>query len=237
MDRRDSLKSMFLGSLGTGLLLTGCNTDVAAPTPEIAEAAEDYFGRTPKEAALIEELNSEQFFNEHEMESLNVLCALILPANDDYGSATDAGVPGFLEFIVKDMPYLQTPIRGGLMWLDHASNSEFNIEFIEASEENQKAILDTVAFPDPDKPSWEQPVQVQFFSLMRNLTMTGYYTSEMGIKDLDYKGNQPNIWDGVPEEVLQKHGVSYEPEWIAKCVDQSQRGVTAEWDDEGNLIT
>ena len=67
--------------------------------------------------------------------------------------------------------------------------------------------------------------------------MTGYYTSEMGIKDLDYKGNQPNIWDGVPEEVLQKHGVSYDPEWIAKCVDQSQRGVTAERDDDGNLIT
>ncbi|RXG13182.1 gluconate 2-dehydrogenase subunit 3-like protein [Leeuwenhoekiella aestuarii] len=237
MDRRDSLKSMFLGSLGTGLFLTGCNTDVSAPTPEIAKAAEDYFGRTPEEAALIEELNSEQFFNEHEMETLNILCALILPANDEYGSATDAGVPDFLEFIVKDMPHLKTPIRGGLMWLDHASNSKFNTEFKEASEENQKAILDTVAFPDPDKPGWEQPVQVQFFSLMRNLTMTGYYTSEMGIKDLDYKGNQPNIWDGVPEEVLQKHGVSYDPEWIAKCVDQSQRGVTAEWDDEGNLIT
>ena len=228
---------MFLGSLGTGLLLTGCNTDVSAPTPEIAKAAEDYFGRTPKEAALIEELNSEKFFNEHEMETLNILCALILPANDEYGSATDAGVPDFLEFIVKDMPHLKTPIRGGLMWLDHASNSTFNTEFQKASEENQKAILDTVAFPDPDKPGWEQPVQVQFFSLMRNLTMTGYYTSEMGIKDLDYKGNQPNIWDGVPEEVLQKHGVSYDPEWIAKCVDQSQRGVTAEWDDEGNLIT
>ena len=120
---------MFLGSLGTGLLLTGCNTDVAATTPEIAKAAEDYFGRTPKEAALIEELNSEQFFNEHEMETLNILCALILPANAEYGSATDAGVPDFLEFIVKDMPHLQTPIRGGLMWLDHASNSKFNTEF------------------------------------------------------------------------------------------------------------
>ena len=237
MDRRDSLKSIFLGSLGTGLLLTGCNTDIATPTPEIAQAAEDYFGRTPEEAALIEELNSEQFFNEHEMETLHVLCALILPANEEYGSATDAGVPDFLEFIVKDMPYLQTPIRGGLMWLDHTSNATFNTEFKGASEDNQKAILDTIAFPDPEKSSWEQPVQVQFFSLMRNLTMTGYYTSEMGIKDLDYKGNQPNIWDGVPEEVLQKHGVSYDPEWIAKCVDQSQRGVTAAWDDQGNLIT
>ena len=237
MDRRDSLKSMFLGSLGTGLLLTGCNPNLGEKEVEIAKAAEDYFGRTPEELELIEKLKSEQFFREHEMDTLNVLCALILPANEEYGSATDAGVPDFLEFIVKDMPYLQTPIRGGLMWLDHTSNLEYDTEFKSTSEENQKAILDTIAFPDPEKPGWEQPVQVQFFSLMRNLTMTGYYTSEMGIKDLDYKGNQPNIWDGVPEEVLQKHGVSYDPEWIAKCVDQSQRGVTAEWDDEGNLLT
>ncbi|WP_442845760.1 gluconate 2-dehydrogenase subunit 3 family protein [Leeuwenhoekiella sp. H156] len=237
MHRRDSLKSMFLGSLGTGLLLTGCNTDVAAPEPEIAKAAEEYFGRTPEELELIEELKSEQFFNEHEMNTLNVLCALILPANEEYGSATDAGVPDFIEFIVKDMPYMKTPIRGGLMWLDHTANTNYNTEFITASESDQKAILDTVAFPDPNKPGWEQPVEVKFFSLMRNLTMTGYYTSKMGIEDLGYKGNQPNIWDGVPEEVLQKHGVSYDPEWIAKCVDQDKRGITAEWDNEGNLIT
>ena len=237
MDRRDSLKSMFLGSLGTGLLLSGCNTDVAPSEPQIAQAAEHYFGRTPEELKRIEELNEHQFFNAHEMDTLNVLCALILPANDEFGSATDAGVPPFLEFIVKDMPYYQTPIRGGLMWLDHTSNSKFNTEFKEASEDNQKTILDSIAYPDPEKPSWEQPLEIQFFTTMRNLTMTGYYTSEMGIKDLGYKGNQPNIWDGVPEEVLQKHGVSYDPEWIAKCVDQEQRGVLAEWDDEGNLLT
>jgi hypothetical protein len=72
---------------------------------------------------------------------------------------------------------------------------------------------------------------------MRNLTLTGYYTTEMGIKDLGYKGNQPNVWDGVPQEVLDEHGLSYDPEWIARCVDQDKRNDTAEWDAEGNLIT
>jgi hypothetical protein len=59
----------------------------------------------------------------------------------------------------------------------------------------------------------------------------------MGIKDLGYKGNKPNVWDGVPQEVLDKHGVSYEKEWLAKCIDQSTRGDLAKWDEEGNLLT
>jgi hypothetical protein len=41
----------------------------------------------------------------------------------------------------------------------------------------------------------------------------------------------------VPEDVLAKHGKSYDPEWLAKCVDQSKRNDMAEWDDEGNLLT
>ena len=72
---------------------------------------------------------------------------------------------------------------------------------------------------------------------MRNLTMTGYYTSEWGIKDLGYQGNQPNVWDGVPQDVLDQHGVAYDPEWIAKCINQDTRGDIATWDDDGNLLT
>jgi hypothetical protein len=59
----------------------------------------------------------------------------------------------------------------------------------------------------------------------------------MGIEDLGYIGNSPNIWDGVPEEVLKEHGLSYDQEWLSKCVDQSKRDVLAEWDEEGNLIS
>ena len=59
----------------------------------------------------------------------------------------------------------------------------------------------------------------------------------MGIKELGYVGNQPNVWDGVPQEVLDEHNLSYDPEWIARCVDQSKRMDIAQWDEEGNLIT
>jgi hypothetical protein len=137
----------------------------------------------------------------------------------------------------KDIPPLQATLRGGLMWLDHESNSLFNTEFKVSTEAQQKQILDTIAYPDMEVPNNERPLQVQFFSLMRNLTLTGYYTSKVGIADLGYKGNQPNVWDGVPEDVLQQHGVAYDDEWLAKCIDQSKRNDTAEWDELGNLLT
>ncbi|SIT07765.1 Gluconate 2-dehydrogenase subunit 3, partial [Zobellia uliginosa] len=103
--------------------------------------------------------------------------------------------------------------------------------------EQQKQILDTICYRDMDVPLDEQPLGIQFFALMRNLVVTGYYTSKVGIADLGYKGNSPNVWDGVPDEVLKKHGVEYDPEWIAKCVDQSKRNDIAQWDENGNLLT
>ena len=238
MDRRKSINSILLGTVAGGLVVHGCKPE-AASTEELAAVKSDgnHFGRTPEEKELIEKLNSEQFFNEHELGTIAVLANLIMPPNDKFGGATDAGVPEFIEFMAKDVPDLQTNLRGGLMWLDHKSNTEFGTEFKSAAEEQQKQILDTIAFYDPEIPMNEHPLEIQFFSLMRNLTLTGYYTSKIGIEDLGYKGNMPNVWDGVPEDVLEQHGLAYDEEWLAKCVDQSKRGIIAEWDDEGNLLT
>ena len=69
------------------------------------------------------------------------------------------------------------------------------------------------------------------------MVVTGWFTSEVGMRDLGYKGNIPNVWDGVPEDILKDHDVSYDKEWIAKCVDQSKRNETAVWDEDGNLLT
>ncbi|MGB5820811.1 MAG: gluconate 2-dehydrogenase subunit 3 family protein [Saonia sp.] len=237
MDRRNSIKSIILGTVAGGLAMHGCKPESEATEDTTINLDEKHFGRTPKEKELIEELNAEQFFNEHEMETIAVLCDLILPANESYGSATDAGVPNFIEFMAKDIPEMQTNLRGGLMWLDHKCNTEFDTEFKSAVPEHQTAILDTIAYPDVEVPEQKHPLEIQFFSTMRNLTLTGYYTSKMGIVDLGYKGNMPNVWDGVPEDVLAQHGMAYDEEWLAKCVDQSKRGTIAEWDDEGNLLT
>lgn len=237
MDRRDSIKSIVLGTVAGGLALHGCKPETATPIEETPIVESPVYGRTPEEVEHNAKLQSEQFFNEHEMESLGVFCALILPANENYPSASEVGVPEFIEFIVKDIPSHQTPIRGGLMWLDHTSNNMFNAEFKTISEEQQKEILDSIAFPDITIPQSKWALEERFFNTMRNLTMTGYYTTKTGLEDLGYKGNQFNIWEGVPEDVLQQHGVAYEPEWLAKCVDNTKRNDIAQWDEDGNLLT
>ena len=56
---------------------------------------------------------------------------------------------------------------------------------------------------------------------MRNLTLTGFYTSEMGIKDLGYVGNRPNQWNGVPDDVLKQYNLSYSEKELKESVQQS----------------
>ncbi len=239
MDRRKSIQTMILGAGASALAFHGCKTEGGEPAiPETAVTTDaNYFGRTPKELERIEKLNAEQLFNEHEMETIAVLSTVILPPKEPHGGPIEADVPEFIEFVGKDMPQMQNTLLGGLMWLDHKSNTNNGVEFKGASLEQQKQILDTICNQDLEIPLDDQPLEIQFFALMRNLVVTGYYTSKVGIADLGYKGNSPNVWDGVPDEVLKKHGVEYDPEWIAKCVDQSKRNDIAEWDEQGNLLT
>ncbi len=233
MDRRESLKSMILGSMAVGLTLESCVTET--PPEVIEDKIWKYtYGRTPKEAAFDEELLTEQFFEDNELQSIKTLANLILPPNEN-GTIEQAGVVDFIEFMTKDVPEFQVKIRGGLMWLNGYCNSKYNTVFINCTKDQQKELLDKIAFPISDAD--EQVQEVQFFSLMRNLVLTGYFTSEVGIKELDYKGNTPNNWDGVPQEVLDEHGMSYDPEWLAKCVNHETRGDIAQWDDDGNLIS
>ncbi|MDO6518459.1 gluconate 2-dehydrogenase subunit 3 family protein [Zobellia uliginosa] len=239
MDRRKSIQTMILGAGASALAFHGCGSEAEEKAQGAVAQAGDthYFGRTPKELERIEKLNAERLFNEHEMETIAVLSTVILPPKEPFGGPLEADVPEFIEFIGKDMPDMQNTLLGGLMWLDHRSNTECGTEFKTATLEQQKQILDTICYQDMDVPLDEQPLEIQFFALMRNLVVTGYYTSKVGIADLGYKGNSPNVWDGVPDEVLKKHGVEYDPEWIAKCVDQSKRNDIAQWDENGNLLT
>ena len=234
MDRRESLKSLIVGSLAGGLALQGCApaTDTEDPVEATANAG---YGRTKEEEIRDQKLRTETFLAESELATLAVLCDIILPATADFGSATAAGVPEFIEFMAKDIPKHQLPLRGGLMWLDNQSNSRFNLNFTSCTAEQQIEIVEDIAYPE------EQPTDmapgIAFFSLVRNLTLTGYYTSKMGIEELGYKGNTPGVWDGVPDEVLKEHGLSYDPKWLERCVDQSKRNELAQWDEDGNLLS
>ncbi|MFY0626789.1 MAG: gluconate 2-dehydrogenase subunit 3 family protein [Reichenbachiella sp.] len=235
MDRRDTIKSLFLGSMGAGLALNGCTTKEGAEISELDIEELPLYGRTESELVRDQSIMAEDFFTGHELLTVATLCDIILPVNKDFGGAIDSGVTEFIDFIVKDMPEHQVPIRGGVMWLDGFSNKLFNKEFISCSEQEQITMCDQIAYPKKTKPALKPGEH--FFTRMRQLTLTGYFTSKMGIEELGYKGNTPNIWDGIPEDILKDYSVKYEDEWLAKCVDQSKRQDIAVWDNEGNLIS
>jgi hypothetical protein len=235
MKRRETIKSMLVGSIAGPLFIAGCQPQHEDEKTKGKETTIGVYGRTAKEKEHDARVAASTFLTEHELATIAVLCDLILPATATAGSAKDAGVPEFIDFIVKDITAHQVPIRGGLMWLDHQSRVRFDSVFMMGSAEDQKKLLDEIAYPDGVAPEFAQGAE--FFSLMRNLVLTGYYTTRIGIDDLGYKGNVANIWDGVPEDVLAKHGMSYDPEWLKKCVDQEKRAVLAKWDEEGNLLS
>lgn len=240
MDRRDSLKTLLVGTIAGAVVVSsaGCGPDgKPLVTEDIAAPKADLYGRTPAEAAWDEKINGEIYLNEHELGTIAVLCDIILPKTDTAGSANDANVPDFIDFIVKDIPSHQLPIRGGLMWLDNESNKRFNTEFSSCTSSQQIEIIDDIAYPDDKNENPDMAPGRKFFNRMRNLTLTGYYTTRIGINDLGYVGNMPNVWDGVPADVLAEHDVDYDPEWLAKCVDQEKRGDIAVWDDDMNLIS
>jgi hypothetical protein len=218
MDRRKSLKVLTLGAVSSSLLLDACKdpeNKVIAKEADKDPAALN-IDRTDVEKEMHKRLTSQTFFNKHEMETIAILSDIIIPADDVSGSATDAGVPAFIEFIVKDKPEFQTPMRGGLRWLDMQMSKLYGTSFKDSSLEQRISVVDAIAYPAKAKPELKQGVA--FFSLMRNLTATGFYSSEIGMKDVGYVGNRPNQWNGVPDEVLKQYGLSYTEKELKESV-------------------
>lgn len=226
MDRRESLKALLVGTVSTGVILTACEQK-GNKAPVGKGVFKDY-GRTPEEVMRDEDLAKEVFFTDPEMKTITVLVDIIIPKDERSGSASEAKVPAFIEFIVKDMPGYQTPMRGGLRWLEMHSLKTHNKGFTALSPEQQTKIIDQIAYPYNAAPELSQGVA--FFTTLRNLTATGFFTSEMGIKDLEYKGNQPNVWDGVPAEVLAQYNLSYDEKTLRECLKPEDRGTIMTWD-------
>jgi hypothetical protein len=208
MDRRKYLKTLVVGAAGTGLLLQSC--DPKKPETATAPGAEFTIDRTPEELIRERKLMSEKFFDDHEMKTIAILSDIIIPKDDVSGSATDAGVPDFIEFIVKDMPRYQIPIRGGIKWLDLQCMKRFSSDFASCTEQQRIEVVDEIAFPEKAKENPKLQQGVAFFNTMRDLTACGFFTSKIGIADLGYEGNKPNQWNGVPQEVLDQYGVKYD---------------------------
>jgi gluconate 2-dehydrogenase gamma chain len=210
MKRRDLLKGISLSSLG----LVGLNPQVHAAEmldpvslseQETKDPVFEQFGRTDYEKIRDAKLFAEQFFNKHELKTITVLVDIIIPRDARSGSASDAGVPDFIEFMAKDKPEMQTPLRGGLTWLDNQSKRRYEKTFVDLTASERLAIVEDIAYPERKKAGMSHGTA--FFTLMRNLTASGFWSSKIGIADIDYQGNTPNLWDGPPAEVIRQYGL------------------------------
>ena len=190
MTRREALELTALAALTTAFRWTPADARRAADLARAARAG----AFEPK------------FFTPHEWETVRLLVDLVIPRDERSGSATDAGVPEFMDFMMNEREDGRTPMRGGLAWLDDQSQRRFAKTFVACAERERTAVLDDIAFPKRAKP--EHSHGVAFFNMFRDLTASGFWSSKMGITDLQYQGNEfVASWRGCPDEALKKLGL------------------------------
>ena len=189
MNRRQALG--MIGALPMASLVVG-REEAAAATAQVAQA---------KPYAL-------RFFTPREYSTVVALSDLILPRDARSASASEAGVPEFIDYIVAEQPARQTAMRGGLVWLDSECRQRFDKAFLDCSESERRQVADDIAWPRKARP--EMTHGVAFFTAMRDLVATGFWSSRIGVEDLGYLGNRPvGEFAGAPPEILKKLGVSY----------------------------
>jgi hypothetical protein len=158
-------------------------------------------------------MQAPQFFTPHEFATVTLLADLIIPADERSGGASDAGAPAYIDFALREVEdeAMQLAMRGGLAWLDAESVRRFGRRFKEAAAGQRTAILDDIAWPA--KATAAHANGAAFFSDLRDLVATAFWSSRMGVRDLQYQGNVAvPEWAGCPDAALRKLGVSYPPE-------------------------
>jgi gluconate 2-dehydrogenase gamma chain len=201
ISRRDALKAFTAAVPAAGL--------VAFATPE-AERIGRFMESLDQQGA--QQAFVPKFFTAHELRTVRMLVDYIIPRDEKTGSANDAKVPEYMDFVLNDTFMTSDPnrvsFRGGLAWLDLECRRRFNGKtFLTSTDPERRQVLDDIAWPRRARP--EMAVGVAFFSRARDMTASGFYSSKLGWQDLQYMGHVFNPkWDGCPPAANAKLGVS-----------------------------
>ena len=197
MERREVMKMLATMPLGAWAMSASDVADAAAHTHTVLEEIAQQPGKafTPR------------FFSALEWRTVRVLADIVIPRDAKSGSASDAGVPEFMDYVMIEFPNNQTRVREGLGWINAESRSRFGVAFPDATAAQRLQIVDDIAFPFKNKPEHIQGVR--FFSSFRDLTASGFFTSRIGVSDIGYLGNRPqSAWHGCSPAAEKKLGVS-----------------------------
>lgn len=195
INRRSLLQLIAAAPLAAGFTWTDAE---AAQAHQHAQAARTGAAKAPFKP---------KFFTARELATAGLLANTIIPKDERSGSATDAGVLEFMDFMMHDQPARQTAMRGGLAWIDLECERRFDKRFVDCTADERSAVLDDIAWPAKATPEFSQGVA--FFNSFRDLTASGFWSSKMGVTDLQYMGNTfVAEWNGCPDDVLKKLGVT-----------------------------
>jgi len=179
VSRRDILRSLVVGAAGGSVLQM---------IP--AQAAEYAHGLIQKEkAASAAGKYVPKYFPAHQYETLTSLCDTIIPKDERSGGAVEAGAPEFIDLLTSENEEFQMRLGGGLMWLDNFCVDRYGKMYLECVPEQRKEVLDLIAYRKNAKENPGLTSGVAFFAIVRNMTCDGFYTSRIGIADLQYIGN------------------------------------------------
>ena len=179
ISRRDVLKSLAVSAAATSVLRV-----IPAHAAEMAHkmiAAE--------KAAAPAKAYTPKFFSAHDYKTLQALCQTIIPPDADSGGAIEAGAPEFIDLLTSENKDYQVTLGGGLMWLDSTCSDRYGKVYVECTPEQQKEILDKIAYRKNAIADSSLNQGVAFFSFLRNMTADGFFTSQIGFKYLGYVGN------------------------------------------------
>lgn len=197
MERRDMVKMLATLPLGAWALSTDNVADAAEHTTLVLEK----LGEQAQQAFKPE------FFTPLEWRTVNVLADIVIPKDAKSGSATDAGVPQFMDFVMTAYPNNQARMREGLGWINAEARARFGKPFPDITAAERVAIVEDIAWPARAKP--EHAAGVRFFNAFRDLTGSGFFSSKIGIADIGYLGNRPiGAWTGCTPAAEQHIGVS-----------------------------
>jgi gluconate 2-dehydrogenase gamma chain len=177
--RRDILKSLAMGAVGGSVLQV---------IP--AEAAEFVHQSVRKEKAVAAAGKyTPKYFSARQYETLNWLCDAIIPKDEHSGGAVEAGAPEFIDLLTSENETYQLRLGGGLVWLDSFCADRYAKSFMECTPEQRTEVLDLIAYRKNAKKDTSLSQGVAFFAFLRKMTCDGFYTSKIGIADLQYIGN------------------------------------------------
>ncbi len=206
MERRDLVK--VLGLAATLPVLSGCEKPpLETPAPPTRGPA-----GTPSDPDLLRPAAGwEKVLTQPELATLSVLCDVIIPADERSPSASQVGVPDFInEWASAPYEYQRgglVRLRGGLAWLDAEAGRRFDKAFAALAEGERNQIAEDICYAPRARPEFQ--AAAQFFDFVRDLTATGFYTTTEGMKDLQYIGNVAlPKYDGPPAEVLKHLGLT-----------------------------